>query len=420
VTFTSLERQRARQRVILRWLGRLRIGLVPIVLLAGASVQPRAGLHGERLVVLLALIGFSAGTLAVMAGRGRQAPAAVKATVLAVLTVSAGALVWLQPNGPGFLGQVLVAVSVATLRPAGWVGGVAAGLVLLTLVLIRAAVSHRPLTLVLMSVVGVMGFFIVALLVHRLREGQDQAERLLRELERTRAAQARAAVLGERQRLAREMHDVLAHSLSGLVLQLEAARLLASQQAVDPRLAGAVERAQHLARAGLEEARRAIATLRDEEVPGGERLEALAAELERDLGVPCRVEVAGERRALEPEARLTLYRVAQEALTNIRRHAHPQRVELCLGYEPLGTRLTIEDFAAPANRDGDAAAGPGAASLDGDAPAAASGDGDAAARAVAAGGYGLTGMRERAELLGGSLAAAPTGSGFRVELWVPS
>jgi signal transduction histidine kinase len=101
--------------------------------------------------------------------------------------------------------------------------------------------------------------------------------------------------------------------------------------------------------------------------------------------------VTGEDRELGSDGRLTLYRVAQEALTNIRKHAQAERVELHLAYEPSGTRLTVEDF------EGDGARPPPA-------------DGT---------GYGLTGMRERAELLGGTLTAGPTGEGFRVELWVP-
>jgi signal transduction histidine kinase len=85
--------------------------------------------------------------------------------------------------------------------------------------------------------------------------------------------------------------------------------------------------------------------------------------------------------------------VAQEALTNITKHACPERVEVHLGYEPGCTRLTVEDFA-----------------LNGETPRAA-GDGS---------GYGLTGMRERAELLGGELTTAMTRGGFRVELRVPA
>jgi signal transduction histidine kinase len=95
---------------------------------------------------------------------------------------------------------------------------------------------------------------------------------------------------------------------------------------------------------------------------------------------------------LGTEGRLTLYRVAQEALTNIRKHARADLVDIRLAYEPSGTRLTIEDFGAC----GELLTLP---------------DGT---------GYGLTGMRERAALLGGTLTAEPTGGGFLVELWVPA
>ena len=86
-----------------------------------------------------------------------------------------------------------------------------------------------------------------------------------------------------------------------------------------------------------------------------------------------------------------MYRTAQEALTNVRRHAEAERVDLRLRYADDGTWLTVEDRGRPAN--GAAEAGLG---------------------------YGLTGMRERAELLGGRLAAAPTSDGFRVELFLPA
>jgi signal transduction histidine kinase len=177
------------------------------------------------------------------------------------------------------------------------------------------------------------------------------------------------------------------------VLNLEGARLLAGQGGTDPQVGDALDRAHRLARSGLEEARRAIGMLRDDALPGPERLADLAAEFEVDSGVTCKVAVTGDNeRDLGTDGRLTLYRVAQEALTNIRKHARADLVEIHLAYEPSGTRLTIEDFGA---------CGGFAGPLDGT-------------------GYGLTGMRERAELLGGTLTAGPTGSGFLVELWVPA
>jgi signal transduction histidine kinase len=240
-------------------------------------------------------------------------------------------------------------------------------------------------------------------------------ERLLIDLEHAQDAEVRAAALAERQRVAREMHDVLAHSLSGLALQLEGARLLAIDNPADPRLADTIERAHHLARSGLQEARKAIGMLRDEELPGPERLAALAAEFECDSGLRCDFTIAGVPHELGSQARLAVYRVAQEALTNIRKHAHADRVKVGLSYEPHGTRLTVEDIGADPSllvglpgREGSVGRAAGFLA-DG---AAGGGGGDR--------GYGLTGMRERAELLGGRLTAAATKGGFLVELWVPT
>jgi signal transduction histidine kinase len=318
---------------------------------------------------------------------------AIQAPLFLALILSTAGLVWLQPNGPGILG-VFAAVGVAAMRGRGRLGAIGAAVALVAVVAAGVAVTHRSTLSIMLSALGVTAFYLISLQSRRLREGQEQAERMLVELERTRQAQAEAAALEERQRLAREVHDVLAHSLSGLVLQLEGARLLASQQGrtVDPELAETVDRAHHLARAGLEEARRAIGMLRGDELPGPERLEALAREFERDSAVPCRLEVAGAERELDSDARLTVYRVAQEALTNVRKHADARLVEVRLGYEPDGTRLSVEDYARNGARPGPPAGG----------------------------GYGLTGMRERARLLGGTLEAGATPSGFRVELWVPA
>ena len=239
----------------------------------------------------------------------------------------------------------------------------------------------------------------VVVLSRRLDRDSYQIERLLLDLERTQDAEVRAAALAERQRLAREMHDVLAHSLSGLTLQLEGARLLAVEDSADARLTDAIERAHHLAKSGLQEARRAIGMLRDDELPGPERLAGLAAEFQRDSGLPCEFAVAGPPHGLDPQVRLALYRVAQEALTNIRKHAHACRVEVRLSYQPHGTHLAVEDYGpdqpAPAYSAVSSTASSAVSSLPngaGPAPSTAAGGGSH--------GYGLTGMRERAELLG--------------------
>jgi signal transduction histidine kinase len=323
------------------------------------------------------------------------------------LLLGSAGLLWLQPNGPGLFGLIL-ALSLAARLDGGRLGSAVAAAALAILLAADAAGGHghRTLSSVLVSVAALAAAYTVALFSRRLRESTDQAERLLTE----------AAALAERQRLARDIHDVLAHSLSGLTLQLEAARLLATQDPADPRLAETIERAHHLAKSGLDEARRAIGVLRDEELPGPERMAALVAEFERDSGISCRFAVVGDQRDLDAQTRLAMYRVTQEALTNVRKHAQPERVEVYLGYAPRGARLVIEDFGGadgrrPSLQDH---AGQPARNADTAAPRSNRWAGPAG------GGYGLNGMRERAELLGGTLTAAATESGFRVELEMPA
>jgi signal transduction histidine kinase len=381
----ALDRAGTREERMLDSMQPLGWAIIVLVEIASARVHPRPGLAGEHLGILLAMIAFAAGVIAVMFTPRRAAIAQVPP--FALLILSSATLVALQPKGPAFLG-VFIAVSAAALRVRGTPR---IALVALALVVLPAAVvagTDKSVVDALLREVGVIAFYVLARLAGRLAEGQEQAERLLRELEETREMHAQALVLGERQRLAREMHDVLAHALSGLALQLEGARLRAATHD-DPELVQALERAHRLARSGIEEARRAIATLRDDDLPGPERLPALIADFERDTGIPASITIAGDGHDFHPDARLTLFRTAQEALTNVRKHARAERVELQLAYEQAGARLSVEDF-------GDTI-----------------GEGNG-------GGYGLTGMRERAELLGGTLVAGPTDAGFRVELWVPS
>jgi len=121
-------------------------------------------------------------------------------------------------------------------------------------------------------------------------------------------------------------------------------------------------------------------------------LAGLVKDFERDSGLECDYSVDGEPVELPSPSQLALYRTAQEALTNVRRHAPANRVQVHLRYATGGAELTVDDF--------------------GDAPAPTpNGAGE---------GYGLEGMRERAELLGGSLEAGPRDTGFRVRLWLPA
>ena len=386
---SELQRARSRENATYFWIRLLAVAVIGFVVATSFQARPPPAGHGQELGAALALVVFCCATAAAMWLIHFSPAAQFAALLLAV--AGAAALIGLQGNRAAFLGvfpAVCLAALVLSARLSGVILGAAVGAVSTAWV----ANGRADIAGIVLNDFGILAFYLLSLFARRLRESNQRAEVLLTELEQTRAAQAQAAALAERQRVAREMHDVLAHSLSGLVLNLEGAMLLASQGGADLAVGDAIDRAHRLARTGLDEARSAIGMLRDDALPGPQRLSGLAADFAADTGVPCLVTVTGDEADLGTDGRLTLYRVAQEALTNVRKHACPGRVEIRLAYEPSGTRLAIEDSGRV---------------------------GELPVR-VAGTGYGLTGMRERAELLGGTLAAGLTGSGFLVELWVPA
>lgn len=364
--------------------------VIVVVVILSCTQHPRPSFASSGLLVTLALTILIATTyLLVM-----RDDSPLVAIALAALILAAASLLWIQHGGAAepalFVAVALAGIHLAD-RPS------LAALALAASAYVPPAIHvHRSAGMIAGTEMGIIAFYLVARFGRSALEAQMRASRLLRDLEASRDAATEAAMLRERGRIARDMHDVLAHSLSGLMLQLEGARMLAQQPDHDDQLPRVLDRAHHLARAGLDEARRAIAALRDEEdLPGADRLRQLAHDFEQDSQVLTEFETAGMPRDLDSETSLTIFRVAQEALTNVRRHATPERVMVLLAYAADGTRLTIRD-----QMDGSAAGRPQASS-----------DG---------GGYGLTGMRERAELLGGSLEARRTGMGFEVDLWLPA
>jgi signal transduction histidine kinase len=373
-----------------RWIAPL---VIAVVVALSLGQHPGPSVAGKGLGVTLSLIVLVAATATLV----RRTEATISAIVLTALIAASASLAWLQPNGAGATG-LFVAVALAGIRLPGMQSILALALAVglaATSFVAPAGHAHHSASMIAGTLLGIIAFYLVARFGRSAAEAHEQTRRLLLELQASRNAEAEAAMLRERSRLARDMHDVLAHSLSGLMLQLEGARMLSTQPDTDGRLSPALDRAHQLARAGLEEARRAIAALRDEDLPGPDRLEQLAGDYERDSNVHTSLQITGAARALDSETSLTIYRVAQEALTNIRKHADPERVEVSLRYDQDGTRLTVRDHAQT----------PSGARL----PSPSD-----------AGGYGLTGMRERAELLGGSLRADHTPEGFCVELWIPA
>lgn len=314
-------------------------------------------------------------------------PAAVVLTLCGAVLAGSGLA---QPSGLTyvFIGMLFLQ-SVAEPRQTALYAGVAA----LTVGAISAAAANQWSQYPWILTVAVGGY--VAGDARRSRRlALERAQDLLAMTRRANTEQAHAAALAERGRIARDVHDVLAHSLSGLAIQLEAADALLTDGADIERAHTMVIRARRLARDGLSEVRRAVAALREDVKPPQESLAALTADYAEDTGWPATFEVTGGPvPPLAVETAQTLQRVAQEALTNARKHAPGAAVAVRLAVGTDTVSLTVEN----------------------EAPAVAS-----APLASSGGGWGLVGLRERVELVGGSVeTGAAQSGGFRVTAVVP-
>jgi signal transduction histidine kinase len=220
----------------------------------------------------------------------------------------------------------------------------------------------------------------------------EQTELLLAQTQRSHEEQLRSARLEESTRIARDIHDVLAHTLAGLVIQLEATDALLAQGSDAETIRERVQNAHGLAREGLQEARRAVGALRGDAaapVPAQTAIAALIEQYEH----PIEYQLSGDQQRLGGAVGEAVLRVLQEALTNIRKHASGAAVTVEVAITDDALDLSVENRAlVSVSRPGLAASG---------------------------GGYGLRGMRERAAALGGTLAAGPIDDGWRVELHLP-
>jgi signal transduction histidine kinase len=248
----------------------------------------------------------------------------------------------------------------------------------------------------------VFGFplvLLVALLLGHNRRGYrvkaEQSAAMLAQVEQLRIEQHRIDVLDERTRIAREIHDVLAHSLGALSLQIQSARAVLSVNDDRPRTLELLEQAQRMASEGLTETRRAIHALRTDTPPLPDVLAELAGAHQLLHQAPVTFHVNGEPRVLTTDASLALTRTAQETLVNSAKHAPREPVDLSLDFDDDRTVLTASTRLCEPG----ATTTPGFESVNG--------------------GYGLTGMRERLLLLGGTLSAGPDRDHWIVTAQVP-
>jgi signal transduction histidine kinase len=299
------------------------------------------------------------------------------------------ALAGLQLSGAtGVAAGVAVFISLTRLPLAP---GVALGGAVTVALAIVTALAGSSSAAVLAEVLVTILLGVVGLFLRRARESQDRTEVLLAELQDAREEQARAAALAERGRIAGELHDVLAHSLSGAAIQLQGARKLADREHAPPQLTDAIDRASDLVRGGLANARQAVGALRGDPLPTVAELPALIESYKADMNLDVTLRIEGEARMLPADSSLALYRAAQEALTNVARYAPSACTNVALRYEPGRTKLSVDNgqSAAPPRRD-------------------------------MGGGRGLDGLRERIERAGGTMSAGPTSAGWRVEIEVPA
>ena len=255
-----------------------------------------------------------------------------------------------------------------------------------------------------------LGFAAAALAASNSRQSvvrAEQAELLLAQAQRSHEELLRTARLEESTRIAREIHDVLAHALAGLTIQLEATSALIEQGAGADTVLARVHQAHELAREGLRETRLAVGALRGDPVSAPSGIEALVTEYRTATDAPAELTIDGDRERLSGPTGQAVLRVVQEALTNVRKHSPGAGVSVAVhAGEGPGEEVVLLVSDRPAGSD------PASA------PSSLAGSG---------GGYGLPGMRERAQALGGTLSAGATGDGdadgdgdgWRVELWLP-
>ncbi|WP_305082704.1 MULTISPECIES: sensor histidine kinase [unclassified Nocardia] len=306
---------------------------------------------------------------------------------LLVMTVCGGLTVaWF--GGSAILVWVAVFVAIA-LQQHSLPFGIAVTVLAAVTMSCSALLRHAPLGVI----VGLLGgVALVSLLGSGRRQFRVTAEqnRLLVEQSREiRAERDRAAALAERGRIAREVHDVLAHTLGGLVLQLDAADALLEAGEVD-RAGALVRTSRGLAASGLADARRVVGALRAESIDLPTELGRVAEE-HRAVGGRVDLHIDGPVEQLGEQVSLALLRGAQEALTNARKHAPGAAVTLHLVAGPESVELTAEN------------------------PLGAR----AGLLAASGMGAGLLGMRERVGALGGTAEAGKVGELWTVRITVP-
>ncbi len=308
----------------------------------------------------------------------RRAPVAVLAVGLVVIELDNTVLKGLAEAGAFLLGIVIGIYSAGRYARGYWA---AVSIVFVGVSIPLAAIEPgTPVAFTDFAFFGMFfgGPYVAGRVIRHRREREQQLENEAGALKLERDLKAREAVAEERVRIARELHDVVAHAISVIVLQARGGRRVLQSDPVEAREAlDAIERAGEQA---LTEMRRLLGLLRDEDEelalapqPSLGRIDDLVASL-TETGLPVEVRVEGTPVSLPPGIDVTAYRIIQEALTNTLKHAGPARASVVVRYEPGVVELEVLD----------------------DGPGAVGGNGS---------GHGLAGIGERVAVYGGELAS---------------
>ncbi len=387
-----------RQAGLLRtpaWVGWLVPGLALAIVAVSALTQPYG--RTRNLVDMIVALVVAVITLALWKAADRSARAqprllALLPFALAAMIVTSGWASLTTSGGPFSLLSSFAAV----------IAGSAFSLGVATAITATGALAVLSAGLVYgVGTWGTFGYPLVmffSLLLGRMLRGYrihaEQSAALMANLEQLQEEQRRAAALDERNRIAREIHDVLAHALGSLGVQIQAAQALLTDQADIERAVAMLGQARRAATDGLNETRRALQALRADTPPLPDALADLGANHQRHYAARVDFDVTGQPRALPADANLALTRTAQEALVNTAKHAPRQPVRVTLDYQDGCTTLSVAN------------------------PLRAAAAGYPALETVN-GGYGLAGLRERLLLIDGSLSAGPDHGNWVVTAQVP-
>lgn len=372
-----------------------------VVALAGGYIF--AFLPGYPLLKILAFV-IAALTTAmwVLAERSKAAGKPISRRYAAALPVAfsamtaVSAVASLAPNGGPIMALSFIAAIALGRYLDVLTGSIICVLTITAVALAELAAKPYSLATVLGVAAAVLGALLIGQNTRAYQVRAEQAAALLAQAEQLREEQGRVAALDERARIAREVHDVLAHSLGALGVQIQAVRAVLTDSGDVPKAVELLDQARRMASDGLTETRRAVHALRGEIPALPEGLAELSASHQRRHGAPVTFEVSGEPRLLSADAGLAITRAAQEALVNTAKHAPHQPVDVRLDYSADSTRLVVTNHLA---QTGARAHEPALHTVNG--------------------GYGLAGMRERLLLLDGALSAGRQGSDWVVEATVP-